>query len=620
MTPILLISPMPSISVLAPRVAADLGMEILVETSDDDGALALVQRHPQVEVVVSRGGIAERVKTLPGISVVEISMSLNELLSNLHQLTARGLIRIGIVSRANFFGGAVGDFRILDAEVCFRPQADEQSIAAVVRQMAGEGFQAIIGCRVAYNTARNLGVEAIFLESGEFSIRAALCEARRILAAKEQEKLQAAQLAAIIDNINEAVVTFTPEKKVGFFNRHARRLCQSSAGGAADFQQLLSIFPTGEKELVTSINNNNVIARAIPLELDGQPRGQVVTLHEVAHIHASESKIRSSFYRKGLYARYRFGHLVGESAALRQLIERARTYARHDSNVLIQGETGTGKEVVAQSIHNHSRRSKGPFVSVNIASIPPSLLESELFGYVEGAFTGARKGGKPGLFEMAHEGTLFLDEIGEMAPEIQSRLLRVLQEREVMRIGDDKIIPVDARIISATNCDLFQQTQTGKFRLDLYYRIQVASLRIPPLRERSEDIPLIFEHFLQHFSGQVMRLTSAAQELLKVYSWPGNVRQLRNVAEVVAYEPSPEVDVGPIAEILGEQGGKATDEARFMTLSETGSLKEMEAEIIRKLLARHSAEAVCERLGISRVTLWRKMKRIGDSAGGAGKG
>ena len=154
MTPILFISPMPSITALAPVVAAELGIEILVETSDDEGAVALVQRHPQVEVVVSRGGIAERIKTLPEISVVEISMSLNELLSNLHQLTARGLVRIGIVSRANFFGGAIGDFQILDAEVCFRPQADEEGIATMVRQMVSGGFQAIIGCRVAYNTAR----------------------------------------------------------------------------------------------------------------------------------------------------------------------------------------------------------------------------------------------------------------------------------------------------------------------------------------------------------------------------------------------------------------------------------------------------------------------------------
>ena len=294
---------------------------------------------------------------------------------------------------------------------------------------------------------------------------------------------------------------------------------------------------------------------------------------------------------------------------------RAKVYAGHDSNLLIYGETGTGKEVFAQSIHNHSKRSKGPFVSVNIASLPPSLLESELFGYVDGAFTGARKGGKVGLFELAHHGTLFLDEIGELAPEMQSRFLRVLQEREIMRLGDDKIIPIDVRIISATNRDLFQQTQTGSFRQDLYYRIHVVGLRIPPLRTRSEDIPLIFEHYLRRFAGQAGRtasLSSAAKELLKSCAWPGNIRQLRNLAEVVAYGETERVDSQHIADVLGEQE-HTSSASGFITIPESSSLKQMESEIIRALLSKHPAETVCSRLGISRVTLWRKMKAISIS-------
>jgi len=338
----------------------------------------------------------------------------------------------------------------------------------------------------------------------------------------------------------------------------------------------------------------------------------VLTLHEVTRIQASESKIRSSFYQKGLYARYQFKDVIGDSSVMQQVIARARTYAGHDSNLLIYGETGTGKEVFAQSIHNYSKRSKGPFVSINIASIAPSLLESELFGYVDGAFTGARKGGKPGLFELAHQGTLFLDEIGELAPEIQSRFLRVLQEREIMRIGDDKIIPIDVRIISATNRDLFQQTLSGSFRQDLYYRIHVVGLRIPPLRARAEDVAQIFEHYLQRFAGQAGRqavLTDAAKELLTANAWPGNIRQLRNLAEVVAYAETEKVDVRQIAEVLGEQE-RSSSESTFISIPESGSLKQMESEIIRNLLARHSAEDVCARLGISRVTLWRKMKKM----------
>ena len=272
---------------------------------------------------------------------------------------------------------------------------------------------------------------------------------------------------------------------------------------------------------------------------------------------------------------------------MQQLIERAMTYAGHDSNLLVYGETGTGKEVFAQSIHNHSRRKHGPFVSVNIASIAPSLLESELFGYVDGAFTGARKGGKPGLFELAHRGTLFLDEIGELAPEMQSRLLRVLQEREIMRIGDDKIIPIDVRIIAATNRDLFQQTLAGSFRQDLYYRIHVVGLRIPPLRARVDDIPQIFEHYLQRFStqaGRTPRLNASARQLLKSRPWPGNIRQLRNLAEVMSYRETERVDAEHLAAALGEQEHTVADTG-FIAIPDRGTLKEMESEILRHLLA-----------------------------------
>ena len=615
MRPILLLSPMQSIADLAPEVARELGIRIHVEISDDAHADQLIRQYPDVEVVVTRGGLAENARAIPGISVVEIAMSLNELLSNLSLLTAKGFRRIGIVSRSNLFCGAIGDFLILDAQVCIRPQADEAAIEATVRQLVSEGFEAIIGCRVAFKTAGELGVEAVFLESGKTSIRTALQEAMRIVEAKRREKLQAAQLAAIIDNIDEAVIAVSPSKEVSFFNRHARRICSISPASPPDFKPAIAIVEAGDKEQVTTINGNSVIARSIALEFDQAVHGKVLTLHEVTRIQASESKIRASFYQKGLYARYQFKDLIGDSEIMQQLSARARIYAGHDSNLLIYGETGTGKEVFAQSIHNHSKRSTGPFVSVNIASLPPSLLESELFGYVDGAFTGARKGGKVGLFELAHHGTLFLDEIGELAPEMQSRFLRVLQEREIMRLGDDKIIPIDVRIISATNRDLFQQTQTGSFRQDLYYRIHVVGLRIPPLRTRSEDIPLIFEHYLRRFAGQAGRtasLSSAAKELLKSCAWPGNIRQLRNLAEVVAYGETERVDSQHIADVLGEQE-HTSSASGFITIPESSSLKQMESEIIRALLSKHPAETVCSRLGISRVTLWRKMKAISIS-------
>ena len=619
MLPILLLSPLQSIADLAPEIARELGIDIHIELADDNSAQNRVREHPEVEIVLTRGGLAEHVRQLPGISVIEIATSLNELLGSLSSLTASGVKRIGIVSRPNLLNGATGHFDICSAQISVHPQDDEASIQSMVEELVGQGIEAIIGCRMAHETAQRLGVRAVLLESEAVSIRAALQEAMRLLAAKEQEKLRAAQLRAIIDNIDEAVVAISMDGEVSFFNRHARRICSTGPQARPDFSQLLLLLgknkTDGPNEQVLTINGNRVVARSIALALKQVLRGQVITLHEVARIQASESRIRASFHEKGLYARYQFKDVVGESALMQQLVAKAKNYAGHDANLLIYGETGTGKEVFAQSIHNHSKRRQGPFVSINIASIPPSLLESELFGYVDGAFTGARKGGKPGLFELAHQGTLFLDEIGELAPEIQNRFLRVLQEREIMRIGDDRMIPVDVRIISATNRDLYQQTQNGSFRQDLYYRIHVVGLRLPPLRERNEDIPSLFEHFLGAFSAsrsRPPRLTATGRKLLQATPWPGNIRQLRNVAEVISYAARDDVDSTQIAEVLGDHGASPTTTG-VISISERRSLKEMEVEIIRQLLARHSPDAVCARLGISRVTLWRKMKTPGSS-------
>ena len=609
MNNILFLSPMPSLAEIAEEIAEELGIHLIVESTDDPGVEHHIRKHPDIEVVVARGGMAEIAKRVPGISVVEIAMSLNELLGKASTLSAKGCKRIGIVSRSNLLGGAFGNFQIDNTLISIYPQADEESIQGKVKSLAGEGFTAFIGCRAAYATAQKLGIEAAFIESGRTSIKTALNEATRILQAKNREKLQAAQLTAIIDNIDEAVIAYAPERQVNFFNRHAARLCTTPPSKQPNFSDVHALLDTGDREQIASVCGNHVLARVIPLEL-GDCRDKIITLREIAKIQASESTIRSSFYKKGLFARYHFKDVIGDSAAMKTLTARAKLYAAHDSNLLISGETGTGKEVFAQSIHNHSHRKHGPFVSVNIASIAPSLLESELFGYAEGAFTGARKGGKPGLFELAHGGTLFLDEIGELAPEMQSRLLRVLQEREIMRIGDDKIIPVDVRIISATNRDLYQQTLAGLFRQDLFYRINVVSLRIPSLRERTDDIPLLFIHYLQRFAstGRTRpRLSTGAKQLIKARPWPGNIRQLRNLAEVISYEKPDLIDTTHLAAALGNQDEEITASGHLI-IRDGGSLKAMESEIIRNLLARKSANAVCTQLGISRVTLWRKLQ------------
>ncbi len=240
-------------------------------------------------------------------------------------------------------------------------------------------------------------------------------------------------------------------------------------------------------------------------------------------------------HKKGFHARRRFSDIVHESPAVADTIAMAAEYAKSDANIIITGETGTGKELFAQGIHNASRRADGMFVAINCAALPLGLLESELFGYSPGAFTGALRSGKPGLFEIAHGGTLFLDEISEMDPFLQTRLLRAIQEGEIMRLGDSRVIPVDVRIIAAANRDLEEAVRSGSLREDLFFRLNVLSLRLPPLRRRGGDIALLFRHHLARHSlktGIRARIPDAAFfRDLERHSWPGNVRELENLAE-----------------------------------------------------------------------------------------
>lgn len=611
MTPILFLAPFPGMAELATAIANKMGVQVIVEVTDDAQAKSVVKKYPDTEVIVSRGGVAEQVRYFENLTVVEITMSVNDLLSVLSRLTGQGIRRIGIVSRANLFDGTMGDFCIADTEVSIRSCIDEREIQQTVLQFFDQRVEAVIGCRMAYETARECGLVAELLDSSAVSIRKAIEEAVRILKAKECEKLQAAQLMAIINNIEEGVIAVTDDKKVSFYNNLAKRIC-TEPNKKLTFAHIVDLLNYRNQEKIVTINGNSVLARIIPLEFNNKKRGDVITFQEVTSIQAFERKIRFSSYQKGLYAKRSFNDMITQSAVMNQLITKAKNYAAYKSNLLIYGETGTGKEVVAQSVHNHSKYHKGPFVSVNTASIPPSLLESELFGYAEGAFTGARKGGKQGLFELAHGGTIFLDEIGELTPEIQSRLLRVLQEKEIMRIGDDKIIPVDVRIISATNRDLFEQVKKGAFRQDLYYRIHVLGLRIPPLRERAEDIPLLFDYFVKRMSakeGKNVKISAGAMKRLTAYSWPGNIRQLRNIAEVVTYCGNELIEPEHIADMLREQE-TWVEHSELITIPEGGSLKQMETEIIRCLLSKYTSDEVCRQLGISRVTLWRKTKDL----------
>ncbi len=308
--------------------------------------------------------------------------------------------------------------------------------------------------------------------------------------------------------------------------------------------------------------------------------------------------------------------LVGVSKALRQVIDKIEVVASNDAKVLITGESGTGKELVARAIHNQSRRSSGPFVKVNCAAIPNALLESELFGYKKGAFTGASQNHK-GKFLVADGGTLFLDEIGDMTLPLQAKLLRVLQDNEVEVIGEEKPIKIDVRVITATNKNLHRLIREGKFREDLFYRLNVIQISIPPLRERAEDIPVLARYFLkqyaQIYNKQIIDFKPDALTILSRHSWPGNVRELRNVVEKLAIlTKNQKITAEEAREAIGEK----TNE-KPIYLNFRGSLQEarelFEKQYILETLQRNNWKIIksAEALGLNRSALFKKMKKLG---------
>lgn len=291
-------------------------------------------------------------------------------------------------------------------------------------------------------------------------------------------------------------------------------------------------------------SGRSVVVSREPIRRPGSAQAlQLLRVKDVTELTSLEDSLRRQIAKRGHVAKYTFSDIKGESPAAVECLRKARRIAGIDKPTLIVGESGTGKELFAQSIHNASNRARFPFVAMNCAAIPPTLLESELFGYDEGAFTGARKGGKEGLFQMAHKGTLFLDEIGELSLPTQAKLLRVLEEKEVMKVGSGELTAVDVRIIAATNRDLNALVDEGTFRLDLYYRLNTLTINVPPLRERRSDIPLLIREFSQQEHKEHIQLDPPLQEFFMRYDWKGNIRELRNCVEYMVH-----IADGPIGE------------------------------------------------------------------------
>ena len=358
----------------------------------------------------------------------------------------------------------------------------------------------------------------------------------------------------IIYFCNEAAESIIGHKRSEVVGSYIHELIQQ-----AIFQEVIEHWKPIKNHLI-KIQGVDVVVSAHPFSSMEERLGIFIMLKKYSDTGKQQHRIRIQATDKGHVAKYTFEDIVGESKVIKTVKELAQGMAKSNSSVLIRGESGTGKELFAQAIHNASSRKKYPFIAVNCAALPENLLESELFGYEEGAFTGAKKGGKMGYFEMAHMGTLFLDEIGDMSPSLQVRLLRTIQEREIVRIAGDSVIKVDVRIIAATNRDLKKMVHTGEFRKDLYYRLNVLPLNIPPLSERIDDIPLLVKHIAKSLNVN-FSLTSDVTAVLVNHDWEGNIRELHNYVEYLGQTGKEIIDMKDIWPIL--QTRDATEITNF---------------------------------------------------------
>ena len=641
-TPICLIAPSKELALQSRNIIHiyERNIDVFQASLNDAGMLARSLMQQGAEIFISRRGTLKSIEEYTKAPTVQIHTGLSDYMP----LMERAVLVKGKV--AFFSYGVISeDVRtmciMLNIEARYYSFKNKTEASDVVREAVKDGCILGIGGADQVEPAKELGLPYLVVESTATSLIQAIDAAEQLLhvkrreSAKQQElKTRLERYETSIQNTHDAILGIDLEGKVLTANQEALRTLRKDAeqligvNARTLFRDLdvQAVIQTGQKKIdeLIHINGNLMTADVVPFIVDEKIAGGVITLQYVQNIQKKEKNIRLKLHSKGLFAKYHFTDIIGTSLAIRKALNLAKKFADVESTILLQGETGTGKEMFAQSIHNASKRSSGPFVAVNCSSLPRDILEAELFGYVEGAFTGAVKGGKIGLFELAHGGTIFLDEIGEMPLDTQAKFLRVLQEKEIMRLGSDEVTPIDIRIIAATNRNLKQDIANHIFRADLYYRINVLNIEIPPLRDRGSDIEDLGLHIFEQLSPVSDESRNAVKEILQMlqnYSWPGNVRELRNVIERVSVllckGDSPEDVKRYVAESYLEDVStlqcKTEISQRIPDTTQRVSRQEIEKERILKSLAENHHEIVntAKALGISRSTLWRKMKAYG---------
>ena len=490
-------------------------------------------------------------------------------------------------------------------------------IEKIIDRLIKEKVKLIVASSLVSLLAERNNIKCIVYYSAK-TYKNTFDQAMNIAIAQRQIKYLSEQYKTISNLTDIGVICCNPNGKITHINKKALNILNLKQSNILNLNiqdlfvhkeviDLDKIRDTGLYNKIDIVRGKEVIITVTPVNISDKISGIVFSFQETEEVSTTEYIIRNKEIKKGFRAKYSFNNIKGNNELFIRNIKKAKAFALNDFTVLIQGETGTGKELIAHAIHNAGSRSSNNFVTINCAALPEALLESELFGYEQGAFTGGQKGGKKGIVELAHGGTLFMDEIGELPILFQSKILRFIEEKEIIKIGGTVLIPVDVRIIAATNRNLREEVEKGNFKLDLFQRLSVLRLNTIPLRDRPDDVDQLFRYFLRKLNNgnEVISkpLIKYIMDKLEHYSWPGNIREMKAlVTNVFVLSKDLEMTCSIADEILDN----------FIIYDNMTNVfdKTLSKENIARVLleTRYNKNETAKRLGVSRTTLWRKMQ------------
>ena len=612
----------------------EVELRSFVVNSDSLVSMARKYLEQGEEVILCHGGTGNAIVKAIGASAVAISRTDLDVIKTLSRAKLQSH-DIGIATHPDEYRDTDALQELLNIRLFPISYTTWEEQVTRVDALYAKGIRVLVGGGTSVYRMQERGGTGLVVIPNVHSIREAIQRAKTVARQKRADTRHLDELQAIFGHLRDGVVCMDGSGSLLFVNRIAEQILDLGEGSpeflwTQVFEKLLlksvlSDLETRREEMV-SFKNRQLVVTASPLLVKSGLSGAVAVFSDVSSVQKIHRKISESRFSKSMEARYFVKDIKGSTPEMAQLREYVKRFSSTGAAVHVTGETGTGKERVAHAVHSSSKRHKAPFVAANISTLPESLIESELFGYEEGAFTGAKRGGKPGLLEIANKGTLFLDEIGDLSLTLQLRLLRVLESKEVMRIGASDFLPVDVRIVSATHHSLIELVRQGKFRLDLYFRLTTLVLKIPPLRDRKQDIRLLSQDTLANHGFAKDHLSEVMLEKLSAYHWPGNVRELLALLErYCALNESKARDEALLGELLVKQRRlmMSTENTSFFVdpqrlLGRAGepprSLKEemdrIRREIIRKSIEYYNGDRqrAAKELGMSYTTLWRDLR------------